>query len=238
MVDINKCYLGDNNTLIKYVDTESINLICTSPPYKNSDGFSSIKLKSLFKELYRVLKPDSTFWLNFGHLAEDKFRPFEVCQLAIDSGFKLNETIIWVKNHYKPIQGHRRVNNLTEFIFLLYKNKMPKLNRLSIGIPYTDISNAKRFNSGKNLKCPGNVWNIPYETIRKKSEKPHNDRFPLMLPLNCIKLSGIPEQSIVLDPFAGSGTTLIAAKALNMNYIGMEINPKHIETFNHRLTLI
>jgi site-specific DNA-methyltransferase (adenine-specific) len=147
--------------------------------------------------------------------------------MAMDCGFKLNDTIIWVKNHYKPIQGHRRLNNLTEFIFVLYKGKMPKLNRLAVGVPYVDKTNAKRFNGGLNLHCAGNVWYIDYPTINKSDEKPHPDRFPLELPERCIKLCGYNVET-VLDPYCGSGTVGIACKNLNKSFIGIELNPIHV----------
>jgi site-specific DNA-methyltransferase (adenine-specific) len=177
------------------------------------------------------------FFLNFGHLAEDKFRPFEVCREAILAGFNLNETFVWVKNHYRPIQGKKRVNNLTEFIFLFSKCGMPNLDRLSIGIPYADKSNVKRFAKGRDLKCRGNVWSIPYETIQSKEQKLHNDRFPLALPEACIKLSGIKPGSMVLDPFVGSGTTALAARNLKMDFVGFEINKKNYETAQARVGL-
>ncbi len=185
-------------------------------------------------ELYRIQKPNTLFFLNFGHLAEDKFRPFKVCNIALNVGYELNETITWVKNHYKPIQGQRRVNNLTEFIFVLYKGKMPKLNRLAIGVPYKDKSNAKRFSGGRDLKCAGNVWYIGYPTINSSKQKEHNDRFPLELPERCIKLCGYDVET-VLDPFMGSGTTCVATKKLGKKYIGIETNPLHFTTALERL---
>ncbi len=170
-----KFIAGDNRDLIKNLDNESIGLIITSPPYKDEDGFLGIDFDYLFSEFYRVQRMDSLFWLNFGHLANFKERPFELVLKAIKSGYKLNDTITWVKPQYSPIQGKRRLNNLTEFIFLLYKGKMPELDRLSIGIPYKDKSNIGRY--GENdLKCSGNVWEVGYETIQKKSQKLHNDR--------------------------------------------------------------
>ena len=228
--------LGDNRKALKDIKNESVDLIITSPPYKTGDGYSKELINDVFTELYRIQKPNTLFFLNFGHLAEDKFRPFRVCDIALSAGYKLNDTFTWVKNHYKPIQGHKRVNNLTEFVFLLYKNKMPKLNRLEIGIPYTDKSTAKRFNKGLDLHCAGNVWYINYETINKKDKKLHNDRYPLELPTKCIKLCGY-EVNDVLDPFAGSGTTCLAAKLLNKNYIGIEIDKSHYDTATKRLNI-
>ena len=212
---------------MKSLDEESVDVAITSPPYKDADHYSEELMTGAFREVYRLLKPNTLFFLNFGHLAADKFRPFRVCELAIKEKFRLNDTIVWKKNHYKPIQGARRLNNLTEFIFLLYKGEMPTLNRLGIGIPYADISNAKRFAGGRNLKCRGNLWEIDYPTINSSEEKPHPDMFPPELPENCIKLCGYPVK-VVLDCFAGSGTTALVAKAMKKDYIAIEKNP---ETF-------
>lgn len=209
------------------VERESVDLCITSPPYKDADGWSEDLMRDAFREVYRVLRPNTLFFLNFGHLAEDKFRPFRTCELAMDMGFKLNDTIVWRKNHYKPIQGSKRLNNLTEFIFLLYKGEMPLLDRLAIGIPYADISNAKRFAGGRNLKCRGNLWEIDYPTITSSEEKPHPDMFPPELPETCIKLCGYPV-NIVLDPFSGSGTTAVVAKEMKKDFIAIE---KNGETF-------
>lgn len=227
----NTISLGDCEEILKTMGDKSIDLVITSPPYKSADGFSYALMRDVFRQLYRVQEENTLFFLNFGHLAEDKMRPFLVANLAIEEGYKLNDTITWVKNHYKPIQGERRLNNLTEFIFLFYKGRMPKLNRLAVGIPYVDKSNASRFNGGIDLHCAGNVWYIDYPTITCRDQKLHPDRFPLELPEKCIKLCGY-DAKMVLDPFSGSATTCLAAKNLGKDYIGIEKNEK-----NHKVSL-
>jgi len=207
------------------VPNDSISCIITSPPYKDSDNFTFELMESWLGHAFRVLKNNSILFLNFGHLANFKSRPFKVVLLAESLGFKLNDTIVWSKNHYRPIQGNKRVNNLTEFIFVLTKGS-PCLNRLSIGVPYADKSNVGRF-SDIDLKCRGNVWEIKYKTIQSVDFKRHNDRFPIQLPLMCIKLADLSFDDIVLDPFNGSGTTGIACLFSNVNYVGFEINSIH-----------
>lgn len=231
---MNKLILGNNIDILPTLGNNSVDLCITSPPYKDEDGYSVLQLRTCFDMLYNVLKDDSLFFLNFGHLASNKFRPFSTCELALAAGFKLNDTIIWIKNHYKPIQGHKRLNNLTEFIFVLYKGKMPKLNRLSIGVPYKDKSNVKRFSGGNDLKCGGNVWYINYPTINKTDQKLHHDRYPVELPEKCIRLCGYNVET-VLDPFCGSGTTCVAAKKLGKKYIGIEINSIYYDAAKSRL---
>lgn len=230
MIDIR---LGNNKELIESIEDKTIELCVTSPPYKNCDGFNLKEQKNIFANIYRCLKNDSLFYLNFGALVEDKFRPFSVCAAALECGFKLNDTVIWEKPQYSPIQGAKRLNNLYEFVFILYKGKMPKIDRLSIGIEYKDKSNIGRY-SDIDLKCRGNVWRVPYETINSKSQKLHPDRMPLALAEMCIKLSGIREGT-VLDPYGGSGTTALAAKNLNLSCITFERNEAHFSTIKERL---
>lgn len=225
--------IGDNKDLVKSLDDNSIDLIITSPPYKDEDGFLDIDFKYLYSELFRIAKPSSLFFLNFGHLANFKERPFLNCMDAIQAGWKLNDTITWLKTQYKPLQGKKRVNNLTEFIFLLHKGNMPEIDRLSIGVPYKDKTNIGRY-ADKDLRCRGNIWEVGYETIQKSDQKLHYDRFPLQIPDMCIKLSNV-KSGIVLDPFAGSGTTLVAANRNNLDAIGFEKQEKYKSIFESRL---
>lgn len=225
--------VGDNQELIKNLEDNSIDLLITSPPYKDEDGYLDIDFEYLYKELYRVAKKGSLFWLNFGHLAHQKERPFLNCLTAIESGWKLNDTFIWLKTQYKPLQGNKRVNNLTEFIFLLYKGDMPEIDRLSIGVPYKDKGNIGRY-ADRDLKCRGNLWEVGYETIQKSEQKYHFDRFPLDIPRMCIKISNV-KTGTVLDPFAGSGTTLIAATESNLDSIGFDKQEKYKTVYEERL---
>lgn len=178
--------------MIKYINNNSISLVVTSPPYKEQDGFNWSLVNGVAEQCYRVLKNNSLCFVNFGHLAGCKSRPFEVAMVFEDAGFKWVDTITWVKNHYTPVQGNKRVNNLTEFIFMLAKGNDYSLDRLSIGVPYADKSNVGRY-SDMDLRCAGNVWYIPYETIQRREQKYHKDRFPIELPLRCIKLSNVKE---------------------------------------------
>jgi len=102
------------------------------------------------------------------------------------------------------------------------------LNKLSIGVPYQDKSNIGRWKAaGKDLRGRGNTWFIPYETIQKS--RPHPTVFPVKLPEMCLKLHGIKNINLVMDPFMGIGSTAIACKKLGVEYIGFEIDKSYIE---------
>ena len=171
------------------LDKGSVDCIVTSPPYKDEDGYTDELMVAWLEQAHRVLKTNSVLFMNFGHLAGFKSRAFRVAMMAEDVGFVWNDTITWVKNHYRPIQGNKRVNNLTEFIFILTKGK-PSLDRLAIGVRMQDKSNIGRF-ATQDLKCRGNVWPLKYKTVQSKEQKRHNDRFPVDLPLWCLLLAGL-----------------------------------------------
>lgn len=227
MLEKNQIYCMDCRDGLAKLNDNSIDLTVTSPPYKDEDGFTYELMNTVAKELYRVHKNNTLCFVNFGHLAHYKSRPFKTAMLFEDAGFEWVDTITWIKNHYTPIQGNKRVNNLTEFIFMFAKGNNYKLDRLSIGVPYEDKSNIGRY-ADKDLKCGGNYWEIPYDTIQYSWQKRHKDRFPLKLPERCIKLSNIPKGSLTLDVFVGGGTTAVKAKQLGMDFIGFELDQSDV----------
>ncbi len=242
MIELNNtsAYLQTNE-----IKDQSLNLVVTSPPYKDEDGFSWRLIEDTFSRLIPKLLPKSLLFVNFGHLAGYKSRPFKMALQIENMGYKLEDTFVWVKNHYRPIQGERRVNNLTEFVFMFSHKGMPKLNRLAVGVPYADKGNVNRFAKGNDLKCGGNTWNIqddegiwkiPYENLNAEQKKLHNDRFPLGLPEKCIKICGYPIVKC-FDPFSGSGTTLLACKNLGVEGVGSELNSENYKVAKRRLSL-
>jgi DNA modification methylase len=218
------------------VRDHSVDLVITSPPYKDEDGYSPRLMRSVASELNRVMKPGTLAFVNFGQLAGDKSRPLQ-CAAEIGKYLEWVDTIIWVKSnpfnggHYTPINSDYRMNNMWEYIFQFSKGKA-KIDRLSLGIPYMHKSNVSRYGvfddqqQKKDIRCAGNVWYVSYPTVQSKKQKPHKDMFPEEIPTRCLKLANLPEGSTVLDPFLGSATTARAARKMKMKTIGYEINPK------------
>lgn len=232
----------------------SVDVVVTSPPYNIGVNYSSYNDKiprdeylkwvgKWAKGIKRVLKDDSSLFLNIGAKPSDPTVPFEVLEVLLEE-FKLQNVIHWIKSiyieensygknreinvgHYKPINSYRFLNDAHEYIFHLSPKGNVRLNRLAIGVPYKDQSNINRWNGKKNLRCRGNCWFIPYKTIRNRDrDRPHPATFPPQLAENCIKLHGVKKEKrvTVLDPFMGLGNTGIACIKLNVNFIGFEID--------------
>ena len=224
-----------NKNALHYLQNDSLksfNLLITSPPYKKKDGFDLELMADIFGEAYHSAAPSCLCFVNFGHLAHHKADPFRLALAIEDAGWKFHDTIVWVKNHYTPLPDPN-LNNLWEPIFLFAKGPI-KLDRLALGVPYADKSNVNRYGAGKDLRCAGNVWYVPYETIQSKEQKTHKDRFPVEIPRRCIKLSGL-KRGLVFDPFCGSATTGIAALEAGLAFVGTEILPDIAKAAHLRL---
>lgn len=249
-----ECINGMNNI----IDSNSVDIIVTSPPYNIGIEYNSYNdnlpfdeyldtMNEFGKACNRVLKNDGSLFLNVGDKASDEFRAFQVAQ-EVSKHLTLQNTIHWIKSiaipehnvnvgHYKPISSERYLNNMHEYIFHFTKDKNVKLDKLSIGVPYADKSNLKRWKHTQNkpdLRDRGNVWFIPYETVSSKKEHPSS--FPLKLPEMCIKLHGYNDNTLVLDPFMGIGTTGLTANNLGCNWIGFEIDSEYINVFNKNIS--
>ena len=224
----------------------------TIPREKYLDWMEEVGL-----EIKRVLKDDGSFFLNFGHKPTDPWVPWEVA-FRLRKHFILQNIIIWVKSiaikkedvgdypnikgdiavgHFKPVGGKRFLNNNFEYIFHFTKSGNVELDRLAIGVPYQDKSNIGRWKSrNQDLRCRGNTWFIPYETIwNKEKERPHPSTFPPKLPEMCIKLHGLKKTKLVLDPFMGLGNTAVACTRLGVDWIGFEIDEHYASIAEKRI---
>lgn len=246
---------GDCLKLLANLSDSSIDVVVTSPPYNIGIAYNSYVdkrpraeylewLAQIGSELARVLTPNGSFFLNVGGTGSDPWVTMDVASAFRDT-FVLQNHIVWVKSvsvgddtvgHFKPISSKRYLNNNHEAVFHFTKTGSVEVDRLAVGVPYKDKSNIARWNHAKaDKRCAGNTWFIPYETVRSKAQKfDHPAGYPVGLPDRCIRLHGI-DDAIVLDPFLGTGTTLIAAKRLGCVGIGFELDADYARTAVARL---
>ncbi len=240
----------------QFADHE-FDLVVTSPPYNLNLTYSLYNdtrsesdyldwLVSVSKQIYRILRPDGSFFLNISGSNSQPWLPFEMVVRLRALGFCLQNHITWIKSistnlvstgHFKPIPGKRFMHHNHEHIFHLTKNNNVELDRLSIGIPFQDKSNIARRGHARDLRCRGNTWFIPYSTVKSKAQKfNHPGTFPVELPLWCIYLHGKPSTKI-LDPFMGTGTTLVAARLASASGFGIDIDAAYRDTAYERVQL-
>ena len=190
-----------------------------------------------------------SLFLNVAGKPRDPWVPFEVLGVMRER-FVLQNVIHWIKSiaiskedvgdypgiegdvavgHYKPINSKRFVNDCHEYIFHLTKHGDVELDRTAIGVPYQDKSNIARWASaGKDRRCRGNTWFVPYKTIKSRDkERPHPATFPVGIPRKCILLHGLERATLVMDPFVGIGHTAVACVELGVDFVGFEIDPDY-----------
>src|SRR5204862_8018462 len=147
----------------------------------------------------------------------------------------------WIvsRDHFKPNSSRSFLNDCHEYIFHFTTSGRVEIDRLALGFPYQDKSNIARWSHtcGSDLRCRGNTWFIPYETIQSRAkERPHPATFPVQLAEWCIKLHGVARVETMLDPFLGIGNSAIAAQQCKVkNLIGFEIDEIYLSETRKRL---
>jgi site-specific DNA-methyltransferase (adenine-specific) len=202
------------------------------------------------RSVTRTLGSSGSLFLNVGAKPTDPWIPLEVAQAA-RKHLKLQNTIHWVKSiaidraaagsgsrldrdmavgHYKPINSERFVNDCHEYIFHFSPGGKNPLDRRAVGVPYQDASNIARWAAGGDgLRCRGNTWFIPYETIQSRDrDRPHPASFPSKVPEQCARLHGLRRVKTMMDPFLGLGTSAVAAVRLGVNFIGVELDEYYL----------
>ena len=145
--------------------------------------------------------------------------------------------------HFKPINSKRFLNDCHEYVFHFTKSGCVELNRLALGVQYQDKSNITRWSHsrGKDLRCRGNTWFVPYQTIQsREKERPHPATFPIQLAEWCIKLhgpAGAGRIETMLDPFLGIGNSAVAAQLCSVKkFIGFEVDDRYLAEAKRRVT--
>jgi site-specific DNA-methyltransferase (adenine-specific) len=248
---------------MRTIKRESIDLIVTSPPYNlgiRYRKYSDTEDRELYLkwcdrwagQVERVLNATGSFFLNVGAAPSNPMLPHQLL-LGLRRHFVLQNTIHWIKaitiedrdgnvrsyGHFKPISSKRFLNDCHEYIFHFTKTGRVELDRLAVGVPYQDKSNVARWShtGGSDLRCRGNTWFIPYETIQsREKERPHPATFPVQLAEWCIKLHGVSRVEVMLDPFLGIGNSAIAAQRCGVKkFIGFEIDEKYLAEARRRI---
>ena len=255
--------LGDCLEGMAEITDATVDLVVTSPPYNLGIAYSHYSDRQdrqsyldwchqWATQVRRLLKPAGSLFLNLGSAPSNPLLPHELV-LGLRDLFVLQNTIHWIKaisiddpdglttsrGHFKPISSPRYLNDCHEYIFHLTPEGRTPIDRLALGVPYADKSNIARWGhtGGKDRRCRGNTWFIPYETIQRRAqERPHPATFPVQLAEWCIQLHGTARVETMLDPFLGIGNSAVAAQRRGVaRFIGFEIDQTYFTEAKRRL---
>lgn len=208
-------------------------------------------------QLLRVLKPTGTFILNIKEKVVDGERSTYVLELILamrKQGWLWTEEFIWHKKNSYPGKWPNRFRDSWERLIQFNKTRKFNMYQEEVMVPMGDwaktrlknLSNTDKIRDnskvgsgfGKNISnwmerekaYPSNVLHLATECNNKN----HSATFPEELPEWFIKLF-TKEFDFVLDPFMGSGTTLVVAKRMQRNSLGIEIVPEYYDMVNNQI---
>ncbi len=230
---------GDCLDKMQTIPDDSVDMVFTSPPYNmrtriRNGKYTTREKSEHFSKKYKYFDdalPINEFYLFHSKVLHELLRVSKVVcyNFQIVTGSKeaflkiigdfnkvIKDIIIWDKGHGQPAMHEKVLNSAYEMILVLENDK--KCGRV--------IQNAA-FERGK-------MQNILRIGRGKKISKVHSAIFPLEL-AEAIIIGFSNEKDTVLDPFMGSGTTGVACRNLNRNFIGIELDNKYFEIARKRI---
>jgi len=252
----NRFLCGDSAKVMATLPDESVDMIVTSPPYDNIRDYKgfSIDLATIGREAYRVLKDGGIAAVVIQDQTKNFGKTLTSFRLVIDwcdnAGFKLFECLIYKKLGAEGAWWNKRFRVDHEYMMVFLKGDRPAyFDKEPLKVPSkhggkTMTGGGTRLTNGiriatraihiNPMKCRGTVW--AYETAGDGSRLKHLHpaTYPDKLPYDFIQCF-CPEGGLVLDPFVGSGTTALAAKALGRRFVGIDISEEYVELCRKRI---
>ncbi|MBP3302189.1 MAG: site-specific DNA-methyltransferase [Opitutales bacterium] len=168
-------------------------------------------------EARKKLAPAGTIWISGTY-----HNIFSVAKILKEQGFKILNVVTWAKTNPPPNLSCRYFTHSSEFV--IWARKFEKVPH------YFNYELMRELNDGKQMR---DVWNLPAIAPWEKSCGKHPTQKPLPL-LARIILASTRERAWILDPFAGSSTTGVAANLLNRRFLGIEREEKFLEISRSR----
>ncbi|HRE02013.1 MAG TPA: site-specific DNA-methyltransferase [Ilumatobacteraceae bacterium] len=249
-------FLGDARQM-DGIEDGSVALVVTSPPYfagkqyeeeLEREGIPSTYLEYLdllrdvFAECVRKLEPGGRLAVNVANLGRKPYRSLSADVIQIlerDLGLLLRGELIWQKGEGASGScawgSFRSASNpvlrdLTERIIVASKGRFDRAQtvkqRAAAGLPHESTLMTEDF-----MALTLDVWSIPPESARRVG---HPAPFPVELPEQLIRLYTF-KGDLVLDPFMGSGSSLVAAANLERRYAGYDLDPAYVEIARQRV---
>lgn len=243
-------YQSDVLETLQLITTESVQLIVTSPPYNigkeyesktNYDDYFKWQ-EEVIQECVRILKPGGSICWQVGNgIDKGEVIPLDAIFYTIFKKFnlKMRNRIVWTFGH--GLHAKNRFSGRYETILWFTKGNDYKFNLDSVRVP-VKYPNKKHFkgpkigqlSSNPLGKNPGDVWDITNVKAMHPEKTEHPCQFPVAM-IERLILSMTDSGDLVLDPFVGSGTTLVAAALHGRKSLGIEVQEKYVEIAMNRL---
>lgn len=245
-----RLYLGDNCDVLGTLSRESVDLVVTSPPYDDlrTYGGHSWDFFGVAWQLCRVLKQGGVIVWVVADATKDGSETGSSMEQALHFrrlGLNLHDTMIYEKAGTGACGSNLAYWQTWEYCFVLSKGRPAAVNRLKVqnlsaGVKTTPrtVMKGNRDSAGVRVVedegVRANIWR--YNVNKHGMENTgHPAPFPIALAKDHI-LSWSNPGDVVLDPFAGSGTTLRAAKDLGRKAIGIEVEERYCEIIAKRMS--
>lgn len=244
---------GDNAEVLSQTPDEWVDLVVTSPPYDDlrTYGGHSWNFERLAAQLVRVLKPGGVIVWVVADATVNGSETLTSMRQAIYfkdvCGLNVHDTMIYKKAAVGACGSNLAYWQEWEYCFVMSKGKPATVNRLADR--KNSLAGIKKWKSPKAIAVGsrevrgetigetgvrGNVWEYQIGWFSGDDKHDHPAPFPEAMAKDHV-LSWSNPGDVVLDPFAGSGTTLKAAKELNRQWCGIEINPEYCKIAEARL---
>ena len=261
-VESSVCFLGDSTDMAQLPDN-SVALVVTSPPYFVGKEYELAitgdvddadrrvpesyfefltMLRDVFAECARVLEPGGRIAVNVANLGRKPYRSLSADVISIlqdELGLLLRGEVIWQKGKTSSSScawgsfakaANPVLRDTTERVIIASKGRFDRAltaaDRKKAGLPWKSTITNDEF-----VDVTSDVWEIDAASATQVG---HPAPFPVELPKRLIDLHTY-EGDLVLDPFAGSGTTLVAAERQGRIGVGYDTEAKYVELANTRV---
>ena len=242
--------MGDCLEVMKDIPDKSVDMVLTSPPYDKLRDYKgyTFNFEGIAKEIYRVLKDGGVCVWVVGDATikgSETGTSFKQALYFKEIGFNLHDTMIWNKGGFSAVGAlQNRYAPVFEYMFVFSKGYPKSFNPIkdrktihggekASGTIRQKDGTTKPMSKVMTINEYGQRFNI-WEQSPQRQTGGHPAPFPEKLAEDHI-ISWSNEGDTVLDPMAGSGTTLKMAKKNNRNYIGIEISAEYIKIIEARL---
>ena len=234
----NQLFTKSSELMDELVDN-CISLTITSPPYnigKDSDEDLTDDeywkmITKVFEEVYRVTESGGRLVVNVANLGRKPYIPFSkfFIEIITEIGFLMRGEIIWQKSKGANANfawgswlsaSNPVIRDIQEYCLIFSKDSMKNSSKGKSTIEKEEF-----------MESTLSIWNISPARAKKIG---HPAPFPVELVKKFINLYSF-KNNLILDPFMGSGSTAIASRMLDRDYIGYEINPEYVEIANKRI---